>query len=286
MKILKQLTLEFGEEKSMSSLEDSPANHSHLQGSVKGRMMTVISGQKCLEQYEKFNRASLLGKTFMGLLIGTGELYSNRCKLTWKLKGTKLSRLYFQLVPSTLPTEEIEFGLLLPTPASIQREHHERVKNLKQAGAKSLWSRVNGEQRPNSILDHMNFHGLIPTVQTQGIKQCIGGKSYPIDNSLLPTPRANKVNGCNLDSIHLAKRNKGNLEESIAKLITAELLPTPTADDNPAKNTGKRNQDSLQKRAFQTTGATSQLNPLFVTEMMGFPIDWLILPFLNGEMNQ
>jgi hypothetical protein len=31
------------------------------------------------------------------------------------------------------------------------------------------------------------------------------------------------------------------------------------------------------------TGKTSQLNPLFVAEMMGFPTDWTILPFQNGE---
>ena len=33
----------------------------------------------------------------------------------------------------------------------------------------------------------------------------------------------------------------------------------------------------------QTHGKTSQLNPQFVAEMMGFPTDWTILPFLNGE---
>ena len=49
---------------------------------------------------------------------------------------------------------------------------------------------------------------------------------------------------------------------------------------------GKRNQDSLQKRAFQETGKPSQLNPLFVMEMMGFPPNWTVLPFQNGETNQ
>jgi hypothetical protein len=34
------------------------------------------------------------------------------------------------------------------------------------------------------------------------------------------------------------------------------------------------------------TGKTSQLNPLFVLEMMGFPPNWTELPFLNGETNQ
>jgi hypothetical protein len=63
------------------------------------------------------------------------------------------------------------------------------------------------------------------------------------------------------------------------------MLPTPTASDNPDKNTGKRNQDGLQKRAYLTTGKTSQLNPRFVAEMMSFPPNWTELPFLNGATN-
>ena len=31
------------------------------------------------------------------------------------------------------------------------------------------------------------------------------------------------------------------------------------------------------------TGKTSQLNPRFVAEMMGYPPNWTELPFLNGE---
>jgi len=33
-------------------------------------------------------------------------------------------------------------------------------------------------------------------------------------------------------------------------------------------------------------GTSSQLNPRFVMEMMGFPPNWTELPFLNGETNQ
>jgi len=75
-------------------------------------------------------------------------------------------------------------------------------------------------------------------------------------SNLLPTPRANKVNGINLNNPQIAQRNKGNLEESVAKIIQA----IPYED-----------------------GKTSQLNPLFVAEMMGFPPDWTELPFLSGE---
>ena len=33
--------------------------------------------------------------------------------------------------------------------------------------------------------------------------------------------------------------------------------------------------------AHKVGGGTSQLNPLFVTEMMGYPLEWLTLPFLS-----
>ena len=47
---------------------------------------------------------------------------SKRVKLTWKLKGTRYNRLYFQLVPSTMPrTAGTAFGLL-PTPRTTDVE--------------------------------------------------------------------------------------------------------------------------------------------------------------------
>jgi hypothetical protein len=82
-------------------------------------------------------------------------------------------------------------------------------------------------------------------------------KNGLMNQGLLPTPRANQVNGCDLNSENLANRNKGNLEEHVAKWVTQ-----------------------------QETGKTSQLNPQFVMEMMGFPPDWTLLPFLSGETSQ
>lgn len=61
------------------------------------------------------------------------------------------------------------------------------------------------------------------------------------------------------------------------------MLPTPQAMEGE-KITGLENQDSLTKRARSMTGKTSQLNPRFVMEMMGFPPNWTELPFQNGEM--
>ena len=68
------------------------------------------------------------------------------------------------------------------------------------------------------------------------------------------------------------------------------LLPTPTASD---KNTGttKDRKDGISRMSdlknniAHQYGRNSLLNPRFVSEMMGFPVDWTVLPFLNGGKN-
>jgi hypothetical protein len=249
----------FTEDESTLSRAVSPASRTVPQENEWEKKMSATSGLKCLEQYAKFNRDGLLGKMFPGLLVGREGWFSTRCRLTWKLRGTKYSRLYFQLAVSTLRTEETGSGLL-------------------------------------------------------------------------PTPRANQVNGCDLNSEALASRNKGNLEEVIAGWVTG-LLPTPQAIDGngngrelrlkkdcnrdpnqpgswrgdlkdfatlgmlptPATRDykGARSKEALEASgrnhtnslpdAFAQTGVSSQLNPQFVAEMMGFPTDWTLLPFQNGD---
>ena len=240
----------FTEDESTSSLEGFRASLTQQQVSDLERKMTDTSGRKCLEQFERFSHVGSWAKMYAGLLIGMTGWYSTRCRLTWKLKGTKSSRFYFQLAVSTLPTEEIGSGLL-QTPSTV--EIADTPENMRARAKKNGYQ--NGTKY-NSLKSQLMYD-----------------KNW---NHLLPTPREAAARGnCSNN------RNKGNLEDYIAK----GFLPTPTADDNPAKNTGKRNQDGLQKRAFQATGKTSQLNPQFVMEMMGFPPDWSGLPFLSGETN-
>jgi hypothetical protein len=49
---------------------------------------------------------------------------------------------------------------------------------------------------------------------------------------------------------------------------------------------GRKKQTDLTATIQKTLGTTSQLNPRFVAEMMGFPPNWTELPFQNGETNQ
>jgi hypothetical protein len=57
----------------------------------------------------------------------------------------------------------------------------------------------------------------------------------------------------------------------------AKMLPAPTTDERDAKY----KQGGTNLRA--AIGQGSQLNPRFVAEMMGFPVNWTELPFLSGE---
>lgn len=358
MKILQKQTLANGKEESMSSQADFLASLSPLQVRERERMITVTSGHTCSVQYGRSDPLGSLVRT----LLESSQWFSPARRLKWEInplfsekmtekeycydksmsskpsvrilnvKDIPSNRCLFRLVPSERLTEETESGLLptvqtqglkvcnkqgktelmtlsllptpnasegakwttkynpnsqmgtgltamalngllptptaidagggrinksnspnakerptialaakmglLPTPMACEIRHAKRVKELKEAGGDTFHSRANGETRPNGLMDYMDFMDM------------------------LPTPRANKVNSANLNSPTLAQRNKGNLEESIAKAI--------------------------QQKQPSKTGKTSQLNPLFVEEMMGFPLMYTTLPFLsrNGDRNR
>jgi hypothetical protein len=182
--------------------------------------------------------------------------------------------MYFQLVPSTRRTEETEFGLLhtmLPTPLASDAAAGAVIgKNDTFKMTSGLPRKINQNGKDGSV-------GLARLVQL-------------MPEGLLPTPRANQVNGCDLNSESLANRNKGNLEEHVAKWVTENMLPTPNAAEGE-KYCTTYNEKSQMGRSLtplmnKLTGQSSQLSPQFVMEMMGFPTDWTVLPFLSGEPSQ
>jgi hypothetical protein len=105
-------------------------------------------------------------------------------------------------------------------------------------------------------------------------------------HGMLPTPRANRVNGLDLYNPKIANRNNGNLEEAISAILIKGLMPTPTTSSRNG-GTAKEREDGVSRRSelnhlvAQECGTTSQLSPLFVEEMMGFPTGWILLPFLK-----
>lgn len=226
------------------------ANHTPWLGKGLERKITDTSGQKCLESFRRLNRRGSWGKTFAELLVGQEGWYSSRCKLTWKLSGTKYKRLYFQLVPSMLPTEEIEFGLL-PT--------------VQTQGLK-----VCDDQGKTQF---MNL-GLLPTPcqhNENGRSEGWSPSLLQIVNSLLPTPNARDWKG------ETGHENQFDLNREIRHRMLPSESATSDAKGGCTRSDESRQNDTLAHAAHGLwgTGKTSQLNDLFVNEMMGFPIGWL-----------
>jgi len=99
-----------------------------------------------------------------------------KCRLTWKLKATKSSRFYYQLVPSTLRTEGTEFGLL-PTPTAM---------DCTNATASMKSTQVKEGSMHSVTLTRAMIIGMLPTPSARdykgrtnpGVKKEISGTTY------------------------------------------------------------------------------------------------------------
>lgn len=159
---------------------------------------------------------------------------------------------------------------LLPTPMSSEISHTKRVQELKKAGATDFQSRANGAKRPNGLMEFMEFHDLLPTpnaVEATKYTHKLNPKSQMgrsltalAVNGLMPTPSARDYKG---NTITTTRRRKGQFTR------WGEMLP-----------------DFITRLQEEQTGdskASPQLNPLFVEEMMGFPLGWTTYPFLSED---
>jgi len=265
MKILRKQTSQNGEEKSTSLQQAFLVSPLVSQASEQERKITVISGRKCYERYARYSPLGSLAKT----LLVSSQWYSPARRLEWdvqtlcsrrityteqssssqstpfaktlNVQDIQSNRLLFRLVPSEHPTEETGYGLL-------QDLIPTPIASDAQGGAVKLTkgTRLRNGQVFSATLKDLAASKMLPTPQTQGLKVCNRqGKTVFLNLDLLPTPKAQEARGnCAIN------RNKSNLTDKIAELASP-------------------------------TSRTSQLNPLFVTEMMGFPLDWLTLPFLS-----
>ena len=100
-----------------------------------------------------------------------------RAKRNGYKNGTKYNSLLSQVVYSDILPTPVTQGLkvcqdgkqkflslgLLPTPLAVEIQHSKRIKALKEKGGMTMGSRANGEQRPNGLMDFINFHGMLLT---------------------------------------------------------------------------------------------------------------------------
>lgn len=189
--------------------------------------------------------------------------------------GTKFGSL-----TSQIKYDQRVRGMLLPTPLVVEREHPDRVVALKAAGATQINSRVNGEQRPNGIIDFMQFYDLIPTPVAMDWKGPEGSEYKEMRGEDAPRQ------SMSLPGL-LMRMEKVQTEKY------GGMLPTPTSTEWKGTfgpdSVNSHNRDFLLRSlptvigiyGKNSDGSTSQLSPLFTEEMMGFPYLWTTLPFLS-----
>jgi len=120
----------------------------------------------------------------------------------------------------------------------------------------------------------------------------IKGKEYGL---LLKTPCAADAYSENLSKKEQKFGNSGTLAQEVATgfIYQRGLLPTPATRDYKGSRTKEKIEERKAKGQvtdegtlpgfFAQYGKSFQLNPQFVAEMMGFPQDWTISPFLSGD---
>ena len=296
MKTLPKQTSISGTERSMFSPEDSHANPSPSLVEERERTITATSGLRCFERYGRYTPLGSLVKTLLEsrrwwspakslrwdaqtifskritYIEKKADSHSTKSAQTSKPKDIPSNRLLFQLAVSERPTEGIESGLL-PTPNAMDLPHKDMEINER------------GRRNPKK---GKTDHSL-------GLEDMAVAK-------LLPTP-------CSIEATKFTKTINPNSQmgQGLTALAVNGLLPTPTAmeikhsnrvkglKEKGAKGMYSRKNGALRPNGLtdfldfnnQVGGGTSQLNPLFVEEMMGFPLMWTALPFLSpsGDKN-
>jgi hypothetical protein len=218
--------------------------------------------------------------------------YSTKCRLTWRLRGTKYNRLFFQLVPSTHPTEGRGFGLLLKTPSAMDSYSENLSKKEQKFGnsgtlaqeVQSGFIYQRGMLPTPTAMDSTNATATMKSTQvTEGSMHSVT-LTRAMAMGMLPTP---KVGGNEGYETRAKRQGHDKAITHLEAFLEYQMIPTPTRSDfNGRGNQPNWNGGDLvstMHKATCQTGKTSQLNPPFVLEMMGFPPDWTELPFLNGE---
>ncbi len=281
-KVIQTLQLRiFGSEGDGSTFspEVSPASRFLSPASAEVRRTAVTSGLTCSVPFTRSGPIGLLVRT----LVASSRWYSPVRRLTWDISPLFSERLSLYTVSgrntSWRPSQEIL-----------------SVKDI--PSNRYLFRLVPSVPRTEGTV-----YGLLPILmasdfKTRGAGSAQKGLPEVIRERLLSTPTAMEIHHWQRVerwkrqgrvSLHESEEGEKNPNGLVDFLDFYGLLPTPTARDWKGAPTlenferkGKNPQQGSLPDFFAQTGRSFQLNPLFVAEMMGFPVNWTVLPFLPG----
>ncbi len=281
-KVIQTLQLRiFGSEGDGStfSQEVSPASRFLSPASAEVRRTTVTSGLTCSVPFTRSGPIGLLVRT----LVASSRWYSPVRRLTWDISPLFSERLSLYTASGRSTSWRPSWEIL-------------SVKDI--PSNRYLFRLVPSVPRTEGTV-----YGLLPTpmasdFKTRGAGSAQKGLPEVIREGLLPTPTAMEIHHWQRVerwkrqgrvSMHESEDGEKNPNGLVDFLDFYGLLPTPTARDWKGAPTlenferkGKNPQQGSLPDFFAQTGRSFQLNPLFVAEMMGFPVNWTVLPFLPG----
>ena len=287
MKTSQRQIFQNGGDASTCSPQASPASPSAWPDSERERTMTATSGRRLSALCVKSDPLGSLAR----MLLESSRWFSPARRLKWEAVPLFSTRITY--------TERS---------SSTSSKPSAKTSSVKDIPSSRLLFRLVPSERPTEGTGC----GLLPTVQTQGLKRCNAeGRTEFMPLGLLPTPmgteirherRVKELKKAGGQTFHSRKNGETRPNGLMDYMDFHGLLPTPTTRDykgsvspqGMTRKNGKNRDDMLSnipvmvgEHCQQTGGKTSQLNPLFVEEMMGFPSMWTTLPFLspNGEQN-
>ena len=281
-KVIQTLQLRiFGSEGDGStfSQEVSPASRFLSPASAEVRRTAVTSGLTCSVPFTRSGPIGLLVRT----LVASSRWYSPVRRLTWDISPLFSERL----------------SLYTASGRSTSWRPSREILSVKDIPSNRYLFRL----VPSVPRTEGTVYGLLPTpmasdFKTRGAGSAQKGLPEVIREGLLPTPTAMEIHHWQRVerwkrqgrvSMHESEDGEKNPNGLVDFLDFYDLLPTPTARDWKGAPTlenferkGKNPQQGSLPDFFAQTGRSFQLNPLFVAEMMGFPVSWTVLPFLPG----
>lgn len=281
-KVIQTLQLRiFGSEGDGStfSQEVSPASRFLSPASAEVRRTAVTSGLTCSVPFTRSGPIGLLVRT----LVASSRWYSPVRRLTWDISPLFSERL----------------SLYTASGRSTSWRPSREILSVKDIPSNRYLFRL----VPSVPRTEGTVYGLLPTpmasdFKTRGAGSAQKGLPEVIREGLLPTPTAMEIHHWQRVerwkrqgrvSMHESEDGEKNPNGLVDFLDFYGLLPTPTARDWKGAPTlenferkGKNPQQGSLPDFFAQTGRSFQLNPLFVAEMMGFPVSWTVLPFLPG----
>jgi len=265
------------------SLGAFPVSQSPKQGTEKAsrRLQGLVSGFNSSEPYAWYDQNTSSWKTYQRSLLTEWTSFSE----TFTRQGTMQNGVVYQAALLELATKGIAGGCLdfLPTPTVCNDSmYYDKSPNKDKRHSKGLATEIiDREMLPTPRASEPGRTNLgYGDNLKEGICKQIGipTKKYP----MLPTPRASDVEGGVVKDVQYKnetfyRENKEGVRWGVKLRDAVSILPTPTATDYKGRS-GQGFIDRHGKRRISDvltqTGDNTYLNPRFVEEMMGYPLNW------------